>query len=261
MEPKVLWRYSMSRLTLFVVAVLGACLVLAGTAYADETETPTPEPEPPVVETAVAPDVGETPAPVDETPAPDDETPPIDETPVPVPPRPVEPGPTTDGATRYEVTVGFNTTVTQDDIREVDALLRAYDDELEFVVMESWPPIGRALLTTDVADFCQTVEAELEAKSYIDDVSCGPVEPGQPDEPAPDGGEVIAPAPDEESVIAPAPGESATDTQESLIAPPPTGAGSPSGGSWAWWPLAIAAGTAVGAAGVLLAYQGRRAKS
>ena len=77
-------------------------------------------------------------------------------------------------ATRYEVTVGFNTTVTQDDIDEVGALLRAYDDELEYVVMESWPPVGRALLTTDVADFCQTVEAELEAKSYIDDVSCGP---------------------------------------------------------------------------------------
>ena len=245
----------MSRLTLLVVAVLGACLVLAGTAYADETETPTPVPEPPAVETAVAPDVGETPAPIAETPAP---APPVEETPEPVDETPA---PSTGGAARYEVTVGFNTSVTQDDIREIDALLRAYDDELEFVVMESWPPIGRALLTTDVADFCQTVEPELEAKSYIDDVSCGPVEPGQPDEPAPDGGEVIAPAPDEESVIAPAPGESATDTQESLIAPPPTGAGSPSGGSWAWWPLAIAAGTAVGAAGVLLAYQGRRAKS
>jgi len=84
------------------------------------------------------------------------------------------PTPTTGGATRYEVTVRFNTTVTQDDIDEVDALLRAYDDELEFLLMESWPPIGRAQLTTDVAHFCQTVEAELEAKSYIDDVSCGP---------------------------------------------------------------------------------------
>ena len=243
----------MSRLTLFVVAVLGACLVLAGTAYADETETPTPEPEPPVVETAVAPDVGETPVPVDETPAPDDETPPVDETPVPVPPRPVEPGPTTDGATRYEVTVGFNTTVTQDDIDEVGAVLRAYDDELEYVVMESWPPIGRALLATDVADFCQTVEAELEAKSYIDDVSCGPVEPGPPPTPAPDGEDVI--------IIAPGPVEPAPGTPEAVIAAPATGAGSPSGGSWAWWPLAVAAGAAVGAAGVLLAYQGRRAKS
>jgi hypothetical protein len=84
------------------------------------------------------------------------------------------PTPSTGGATRYEVSVGFNTSVTQDDIDEVGALLRAYDDELEYVVMESWPPIGRALLTTDVVDFCQTVEAELEAKSYIDDVSCGP---------------------------------------------------------------------------------------
>ena len=84
------------------------------------------------------------------------------------------PTPSTGGAIRYEVTVGFNTSVTQDDIDEVGALLRAYDDELEYVVMESWPPVGQAVLTTDVADFCQTVEAELEAKSYIDDVSCGP---------------------------------------------------------------------------------------
>jgi hypothetical protein len=86
----------------------------------------------------------------------------------------VSPTPTTGGATRYEVTVGFNTSVTQDDIDEVGALLRAYDDELEYVIMESWPPVGRALLATDVADFCQTVEAELEAKSYVDDVSCAP---------------------------------------------------------------------------------------
>ena len=80
----------------------------------------------------------------------------------------------TGGAAQYEVTVRFNTSVTQDDIDEVGALLGAYDAGLRYVVMESWPPVGRALLTTDVADFCQTVEAELEAKSYIDEVSCGP---------------------------------------------------------------------------------------
>jgi len=65
--------------------------------------------------------------------------------------------------------------------------------------------------------------------------------------------------------IAPAPG-----TPEVIIAPPPgtpiameappTGAGSASGGEWPWWPLAVAAGAAVGAAGVLLAHQGWRAK-
>jgi pyruvate/2-oxoglutarate dehydrogenase complex dihydrolipoamide acyltransferase (E2) component len=84
------------------------------------------------------------------------------------------PTPTASGAARYEVTVRFNTSVTQDDIDEASALLRAYDDDLEFVIMESWPPIGRALLATNVADFCQTVEAELNAKSYVDDASCGP---------------------------------------------------------------------------------------
>jgi hypothetical protein len=40
---------------------------------------------------------------------------------------------------------------------------------------------------------------------------------------------------------------------------PAAGMGSVSGSSWPWWPLAVA-GAAAGAAGVLLAYQGRRAK-
>ena len=43
------------------------------------------------------------------------------------------------------------------------------------------------------------------------------------------------------------------------IAPSAGGAGYGSGRSWPWWPLAVA-GVAVGAAGVLLAYQGRKAK-
>jgi hypothetical protein len=82
------------------------------------------------------------------------------------------PTPTVGGAALYEVTVRFNTAVTQDDIDEVGALLRAYDNDLQFVIMESFPPIGRALLETHAPDFCQTVQAELEAKTYIDDVSC-----------------------------------------------------------------------------------------
>lgn len=234
----------MSRLTLLVAAVVGACLVLAGTAYADENETPTPAAETPVVvETPVAPPPVETAiAPVDETPAPVDETPvPVDET------------PSTGGAAQYEVTVGFNTSVTQDDYDEVGAVLRAHGDELEYVIMESWPPVGRALLATDVADFCQTVEAELEAKSYIDRVSCGPVEP-EPEPPAaPDGDDVV---------IAPAPGEPdiAPGTEELVIAPPTAGAGSAAGSSWSWWPLAVAGAAAAGTAGALLAYAGRRAK-
>ena len=77
------------------------------------------------------------------------------------------------GATaQYEVTVRFNTSATQDDLFEAGALLGSYDDDLEFVIMESFPPIGRAVLATDAPDFCQTVETELTGRSYVLDVYC-----------------------------------------------------------------------------------------
>ncbi len=79
-----------------------------------------------------------------------------------------------DETARYEVTVQFNTSVTQDDIAEAGALLGTYDDDLEFLIMEIFPPIGRAVLVTDAPDFCQTVEAKREAKSYVNSVSCRP---------------------------------------------------------------------------------------
>jgi hypothetical protein len=85
------------------------------------------------------------------------------------------PTPPADEASLYEVTVRFNTSATQDDLFETEGVLRTYDDGLEYVIMESFPPVGRASLATDVPDFCQTVEAELEAKSYVDEVSCQPV--------------------------------------------------------------------------------------
>ena len=91
-----------------------------------------------------------------------------------------------DAANQYEVTVRFNSSVTQDDIDEAGSLLHTYDDDLEFLVMEIFPPIGRAVVTTEAADFCHTVETELGAKSYVDDVSCGPhVETDQADPDAP----------------------------------------------------------------------------
>ena len=76
------------------------------------------------------------------------------------------------GATEYVVTVRFNTTVTQDDMDDVDAFLRAYDEDLDFLIQESFPPTGVATLRTDAEDFCATVKSGLEAKSYIDDVTC-----------------------------------------------------------------------------------------
>jgi len=76
-------------------------------------------------------------------------------------------------ATRYEVTVNFDTSVTQADLEEAGDILRAYDEDVDFVIMESFPPIGRAVLETDAPDFCATIEGELEAKTYVREVSCG----------------------------------------------------------------------------------------
>ena len=77
------------------------------------------------------------------------------------------------GGTEYEVIVRFNSTVTQADMDDVAEYLRSYDDGLDFLIQESFPPTGVARLRTDEADFCATVETELEARSYIDGVDCG----------------------------------------------------------------------------------------
>ena len=77
-----------------------------------------------------------------------------------------------DETARYEVTVQFNTSVTQDDLDEAGSLLRTFDDDVDFLILEIFPPIGRAVLATDAPDFCRTVEAALEAKSYVNSVSC-----------------------------------------------------------------------------------------
>jgi hypothetical protein len=84
---------------------------------------------------------------------------------------------------QYRVTVQFNTSVTQHDYDEVEALLRTYDENLEFLVMEIFPPIGSALLTLEAPDECSTIEAQLKAKSYVADASCEPWQPVDLDDP------------------------------------------------------------------------------
>ncbi len=74
---------------------------------------------------------------------------------------------------KYDVNVSFNETVEQQDIDEVDDLLRGYDSDAEIAVTESFPPQLRATLETDVPDFCATVKAELEGRSYVREVTCG----------------------------------------------------------------------------------------
>ncbi len=74
---------------------------------------------------------------------------------------------------KYDVSVLFNETVEQQDLDEVDDLLRGYDSDAEIAVLESFPPQMRATLETNAPDFCAAVEAELEGRSYVRDVTCG----------------------------------------------------------------------------------------
>ena len=81
-------------------------------------------------------------------------------------------GDSADSTTRYEVTVNFNTSVMQDDLEKTEDILQAYDKNLEFLIMELFPPIGRVVLATDESDFCSTIETDLEAKTYVQSVVC-----------------------------------------------------------------------------------------
>ena len=79
------------------------------------------------------------------------------------------------GTTRYHVTVSFNETVTQADMDSVGEYLRGFDDDLDFLIQESFPPTGVATLSTNAKEFCTTIEAELESRSYISSVDCSQV--------------------------------------------------------------------------------------
>lgn len=89
-----------------------------------------------------------------------------------------------DDATEYQVTVSFNETVTQPDMDAVHDLLRTYDEDVDFLIQESFPPTGVAYVKTDDAEFCSKIEAALSGRSYVRDVMCG-----ERPEPAEDGGD------------------------------------------------------------------------
>ena len=78
----------------------------------------------------------------------------------------------------YSVSIQFNDSVQQEDIAEVEGILRGYDQDVDFVVLERFPPAASATLVTDVSTFCSTVQAELESLTYVESVSCRPIVEG-----------------------------------------------------------------------------------
>jgi hypothetical protein len=107
-------------------------------------------------------------------------------------------------AVEYRVIVNFNETAEQADLDETAEILAVYDPLMrDFLIRETFPPTGDTTLVVDDPGFCDDVTAELEAKSYVDSVDCGPApEPadGNPDEP-------VSNSDDEQTSLACAEGE------------------------------------------------------
>ena len=72
----------------------------------------------------------------------------------------------------YQVTISFDESATQEEIDQVAAILRTYDDRALLQIGDMSAPVDIVGLETDSADFCPTVEAELEAKTYVQDATC-----------------------------------------------------------------------------------------
>lgn len=94
-----------------------------------------------------------------------------------------------EAAAQYRVTISFNEDAVQADIDELGELLASYDEGVEYLIQESFPPTGTAVVATDVDDFCAEILPEIENRSYVTVGSCGPqLEPGDldHDDPVPD---------------------------------------------------------------------------
>lgn len=76
------------------------------------------------------------------------------------------------GTPEYDVVVTFNETVVQDDIGRVLEVLLSYDAEADIALQESFPPVARGTLATDVPDFCRVADAEIEPRSYVAAFDC-----------------------------------------------------------------------------------------
>jgi hypothetical protein len=96
------------------------------------------------------------------------------------PPAPVD-GP----SVSYDIIVPFTTSVTDDDLELANEVVLAFDPNADFLLQESFPPTGRATLTSADPGLCVAIEAKLAGIPSVGEVTCAP------------GGEPAVPNPDE----------------------------------------------------------------
>jgi len=83
-------------------------------------------------------------------------------------------------ATTYGVTVPFDASVTEEDLKVANEIILAFDVKADFLVQESFPPTGRATLTSSDPDVCAAIEPKLESIPAVGDVTCSVAEDAPP---------------------------------------------------------------------------------
>ncbi|HXF51592.1 MAG TPA: hypothetical protein VNM43_07920 [Dehalococcoidia bacterium] len=77
-----------------------------------------------------------------------------------------------EGVPSYDVTVAFNDRYTEAALQETDAILRSYDDDIDVLVQESFPPVARTVIQSSMENLCEDLRSQLERKPYIEQVDC-----------------------------------------------------------------------------------------
>lgn len=81
---------------------------------------------------------------------------------------------------QWVVSVYLAASVTPADMEAVGEMIRFYDPAAEMFVLETFPPILRALVATQFPAFCEAIIAQLTAQPYVTTASCDPAPPGPP---------------------------------------------------------------------------------
>ena len=86
----------------------------------------------------------------------------------------------------FDVAIDFNEAVTQADMDLAQEVLASFDPTVQLLILESFPPMGRATVTTADPAFCEGVQAKLSDNPGVASVTCEPAAPvvdPMPDEP------------------------------------------------------------------------------
>ena len=87
----------------------------------------------------------------------------------------------------FDVAIDFNESVTQAGMDAAQEVLASFDPDVQLLILESFPPMGRATVKTADPAFCEMVQAKLSGLAGVRSVTCqsatAPPDDMMPDEP------------------------------------------------------------------------------